>query len=374
MSELPHYHQMKATVTVPALCRRPQSHHPSLGTPRNPNDDKHITVESRCSHGNSLRSFLLHQAPLRISSPLASYRLFSPDSRPIRRVLCSQKNGKRTAKYAVLGAGFAGLSVAWHLLQQYSSKDSCMKIDLYDEVGIGGGASGSSGGLLHPYSPKAKLLWRGAESWKECMKLLTEAERVTGLSASRGTDENQTYSFDGPLILRRGILRPATAEAKMEILKANARNGISSCTIEILDGQAAKGLVPSLSVPLDLAVYFPQAMNIHPKRYLQALFVACENFANDISSTYASTEIKLRKKSVHSLHELDGEYDAVVVCLGAKVGTLPELSGRLPLRTCRGVIAELELLSNKGFFCKPLYFSVCTSRILTLIFLILQRT
>ncbi|KAG0466934.1 hypothetical protein HPP92_018514 [Vanilla planifolia] len=95
-----------------------------------------------------------------------------------------------------------------------------MKIDLYDEVGIGGGASGSSGGLLHPYSPKAKLLWRGAESWKECMKLLTEAERVTGLSASRGTDENQTYSFDGPLILRRGILRPATAEAKMEILKA----------------------------------------------------------------------------------------------------------------------------------------------------------
>ncbi|KAG0466933.1 hypothetical protein HPP92_018513 [Vanilla planifolia] len=62
MSELPHYHQMKATVTVPA-CWRLQSHHPSLGTPRNPNDDKHIPVESRCSHGNSLRSFLLHQAP-----------------------------------------------------------------------------------------------------------------------------------------------------------------------------------------------------------------------------------------------------------------------------------------------------------------------
>lgn len=29
-----------------------------------------------------------------------------------------------------------------------------MRIDIYDEVGIGGGASGVSGGLLHPYSPK----------------------------------------------------------------------------------------------------------------------------------------------------------------------------------------------------------------------------
>lgn len=29
-----------------------------------------------------------------------------------------------------------------------------MCVDVVDEVGIGGGASGSSGGLLHPYSPK----------------------------------------------------------------------------------------------------------------------------------------------------------------------------------------------------------------------------
>jgi hypothetical protein len=27
-------------------------------------------------------------------------------------------------------------------------------VDLFDEGGIGGGASGASGGLLHPYNPK----------------------------------------------------------------------------------------------------------------------------------------------------------------------------------------------------------------------------
>lgn len=40
------------------------------------------------------------------------------------------------------------------LFLQHSSKELRVCIDIYDEVGIGGGASGVSGGLLHPYSPK----------------------------------------------------------------------------------------------------------------------------------------------------------------------------------------------------------------------------
>lgn len=38
-----------------------------------------------------------------------------------------------------------------------------------------------------------------------------------------------------------------------------------------------------------------------------------------------------------------GEYDAVIICVGAKADMLPELSGKLPLRTCRGVIAHMQL-------------------------------
>ncbi|KAK8299664.1 hypothetical protein V6Z12_D05G337000 [Gossypium hirsutum] len=74
----------------------------------------------------------------------------------------------------VLDAGFAGLSVVRHFLKE-SPKDLNLHIDLY-EMGIGGGAPGLSGGLLHPYSPNVKLLWRGAECWEECMKLLSIAE------------------------------------------------------------------------------------------------------------------------------------------------------------------------------------------------------
>lgn len=36
-------------------------------------------------------------------------------------------------------------------------KGSSVCVDVIDEIGIGGGASGSSGGLLHPYSPKGAV-------------------------------------------------------------------------------------------------------------------------------------------------------------------------------------------------------------------------
>lgn len=41
-----------------------------------------------------------------------------------------------------------------NLIVQHCPQETHVGIDIYDEVGIGGGASGASGGLLHPYSPK----------------------------------------------------------------------------------------------------------------------------------------------------------------------------------------------------------------------------
>ncbi|KAI3972273.1 hypothetical protein MKW92_011688 [Papaver armeniacum] len=238
-------------------------------------------------------------------------------------------------KFAVLGAGFAGLSVVWNLLQ-HASKDSRICIDIYDEIGIGGGASGISGGLLHPYSPKAKLLWKGAECWKESLDLLNIAERAN-------TSKDPSIETQN-LVWRRGILRPVTNTKNMDILKENSQNFLESCRLLSIDKYGAQKLVPDICVPLDSAIYMPQAVNVHPPRYLQALFTACKNLVNDLAVLgYDTKEINLLQKSVHSLLELSGEYDAVIVCLGAKADMVQELSGRIPLRTCRGVVTHLEL-------------------------------
>ncbi|CAN6681365.1 unnamed protein product [Malus baccata var. baccata] len=72
-----------------------------------------------------------------------------------------------------------------------SSKDSYIHVDIYDEVGIGGGVSGVSGGLLHPYSPKAKLLWRAADCWTESLNLLSAAEAAVASAAQNSDDQCQ---------------------------------------------------------------------------------------------------------------------------------------------------------------------------------------
>ncbi|KAK2646725.1 hypothetical protein Ddye_021920 [Dipteronia dyeriana] len=64
------------------------------------------------------------------------------------------------------------------------------------------------------------------------------------------------------------------------------------------------------------------------------------------ASGFGEKELYLHQKSVSNLLELEGGYDAVIVCVGAKADTLPELSRKLPLRTCHGIVACMELLDN----------------------------
>ncbi|KAE8678703.1 WD repeat-containing protein 76-like [Hibiscus syriacus] len=256
---------------------------------------------------------------------------------------------RRPLRYAVLGAGFAGLSVAWHLLKE-SPKDLHLHIDLYDEMGIGGGASGVSGGLLHPYSPKVKLLWRGAECWKECLKLLSIAEQAVSSEEDLVSESGEfDQDFGGFLVRRRGILRPATNLKTLNVLNDNAQNCLASCKIDIIDKNAAQKLVPHIHLPFNLAFYMPEAVNLNSQYYLKALFLACQNLVKELSALGSGKKnLCLQKKSVCELRELEGEYDAVIICLGAKADLLPELAGRLPLRTCRGVILHLQLPDNIG--------------------------
>ncbi|XP_031742853.1 uncharacterized protein LOC101203097 isoform X2 [Cucumis sativus] len=238
----------------------------------------------------------------------------------------------RPLRYAVLGAGFAGLSVTWHLLK-LCPKDVPIRIDIYDEAGIGGGASGVAGGLLHPYSPKVKLLWKGAECWAECLKLLSVAESALH-PKELDSEMDECQNMNELIVLRRGILRPAISSKNLVVLKENAQNGLDSCRIETIDEDAARNLVPELYVPLNTAFYMPQAVNINSQRYLEALFIACENLTKETSTSgFGHKELYLQKKSIDKLHGLEG----------AKMVMLPELAGKLPLRTCRGVVAHFQL-------------------------------
>ena len=57
-----------------------------------------------------------------------------------------------------------------------SSTVGLCNFTLYDEKGIAGGASGVAAGLLHPYTPRGKIIWRGTEGVAATIRLVNAAE------------------------------------------------------------------------------------------------------------------------------------------------------------------------------------------------------
>lgn len=74
-------------------------------------------------------------------------------------------------RYAVVGAGLAGLAVAYFLRQKGCS------VTIFDKSGVGAGASGIASGLLHPYPGKKGLLSKyGFEALAATTDLLDRVE------------------------------------------------------------------------------------------------------------------------------------------------------------------------------------------------------
>ena len=77
-------------------------------------------------------------------------------------------------KIAIIGAGFAGLAAAYYLSENF-------QVTLFDLKGIGGGASGISSGLLHPYpGEKGRRSWHAAKALEATRELLKVAEDELG--------------------------------------------------------------------------------------------------------------------------------------------------------------------------------------------------
>lgn len=165
-------------------------------------------------------------------------------------------------RIAVVGAGFAGLSAAWHLSPFH-------QVTLFDQKGIGCGASGVAAGLLHPYpGVKGNLSWHALEAMQAARKLLNVAER----------------QLDHPVANYKGIIKRGQclgAQADVEVLGENLyliRSGIT----------------------------------VFVNLYLDGLWKAC-----------AAAGVKLQVQTIDSLHELE-RFDLIILCAGYGIRHFPE--------------------------------------------------
>jgi glycine/D-amino acid oxidase-like deaminating enzyme len=217
-------------------------------------------------------------------------------------------------KIAIVGAGFCGLAVTWHLLNHDPSFPH-LKIHLFDSKGIGKGASGIAAGLLHPYSgAHAKLNWRGQEGFQATKELLVVASEALGRSVT-AQDE--------------GILRLALNDEQLADFQLCATRYPHDT--QWLDVAACQKLAPG-SAPVP-GLWIRKGLTIYSSLYLKGLWKAC-----------AQKGVKFEQNTIHSLKEL-AEFDCTIVTAGAETLQLPELAS-LPLSLVKGQVLEFSWPRN----------------------------
>jgi glycine/D-amino acid oxidase-like deaminating enzyme len=200
-------------------------------------------------------------------------------------------------KIAVIGAGLAGLAVTYFL----TKKRGC-QVDLFEENGIGAGASGIACGLLHPYpGEEGKRSWMADEALKSAKELLQECPGS---------------------VLSEGIIRASRTPEEHTALRA--------AFLPYSDVEEQNG-----------AFLIKSGMTIHVPLYLKSLWKKCEE---------QGAQLILQK--IQSLEELK-DYDRIVVAAGPGcVHFFSDLNVQLlkgQLLTGRGEIALARSHIGKGY-------------------------
>lgn len=206
---------------------------------------------------------------------------------------------------AIVGAGLAGLATAWHLLST-APQSTEVYLTIFDEKGVGGGASGIAAGLLHPYT--------GAHAKKTPQAELLMAETLRLIQIA-------TQHIKDPIILQKGILRPACTSEQIEDFNRCSQNNPD---VQWTDPAACQLIFPAIKPGLS-GILLTEGFAIDTPIYLQGLWIACQNMG-----------ARLLPVKIQNLADL-AHFDHVIIAAGASSGLFPETS-HLRLKQVKGQV------------------------------------
>jgi len=243
-------------------------------------------------------------------------RLFSESLKP---------NLERKRHFGIVGGGLAGLSVAYHLILK-SSPSSPIEITILDRSHSPGitGASAVAGGLLHPFSPRGKLLHLGLEGLECANKLIHAANKMSV------TNEAEVSAKQTSVVLRENLYRIAMTERNVKELKITCENNPDIATWmsskDIID--AVHGFDSSNQNILGGVKLEGGCKVVHVPSYLKGLWKACQSLVEDRKCScigiHWKKEIirndkneKGKEKNENGMENILDQYDTVILTAGA---------------------------------------------------------
>jgi glycine/D-amino acid oxidase-like deaminating enzyme len=190
-------------------------------------------------------------------------------------------------KIAVIGTGFAGLAVCWHLKKYFPNAN----IDLFNETSIYENTSGASTGLLHGFIGKnARKSLYADDAMKAVLPLLNAAQK----------------NIQMPLY-NKGIYRIAIDKAQDMLFYEKS---LKHLELQYFDKKAANIFFSNLVNHSGILI--KNALTINPIKYLKGLFLDLQ-----------SKSVNFFQKKVFP-NDLSG-YDFEIFCTGHNIDFLNNL-------------------------------------------------
>jgi len=229
----------------------------------------------------------------------------------------------------IIGGGLAGLSTAYHLLQKAPNTN----ITIFDkELPGSGGASAVAGGLLHPLSPKGKLVYLGLEGLAATNHLIKVACQ---------------FRDQKDCLMSNEIYRIATNQDHVTALMETANN-LPNLTEWLLPEQ-----LPWDDCPKDVLGALrlhSGCMVVHMPSYLGGLWQAIANTSGIGIKKWCLLEESMypSEDGKYDWNNILSEFDTVILSAGSGLFQDCIVEQKLPIQLVRGQSVEMTHTTNSN--------------------------
>ena len=273
-----------------------------------------------------------------------------------KNITCAAISSSTSKRFAVVGAGCAGLGVVRYLLQEGLSRGQRVHIDLYDAYGIGCGATGVAAGLLHPYAPTGKKLWQAEPAFQEASHLIhAVGESFSGRRFWKQQDlfrpannERQRRNFAKNVgwtqhLTSRDAVLLGTTQARC--VTQQERDALfAGCSLNDEVEKRFASIPDAESAPeveSIAGIFIRGGIVLDTVAYLNALWEYCE-----VNAQSSGNSVQLHYATVTSINDVipltTGSIDAVVLTAGAAINTIQEAKDVFALDLCQGYTVDIS--------------------------------